>query len=63
MLSALTGVPYSTEEFLKVGERIWNLERLWNLEAGFTAKDDTLPQRLLKEPIQTGPSRGKVNRI
>jgi aldehyde:ferredoxin oxidoreductase len=63
MLSALTGVLYSTEEFLKVGERIWNLERLWNLKAGFTAKDDTLPQRLLKEPIQSGPSKGKVNRL
>lgn len=61
MLSALTGVPYSTDEFMKAGERIWNMERLWNLKIGLSAKDDTLPERLLKDPIPAGPSKGKVN--
>jgi aldehyde:ferredoxin oxidoreductase len=45
MLSSATGVDYSIEEFLKCGERIWNLERLFNIRAGFTRKDDTLPER------------------
>ncbi len=45
MLSAVTGVDYTTEEFLKCGERIWNLERLFNIKAGFTRKDDSLPER------------------
>ncbi|MCZ7395128.1 MAG: aldehyde ferredoxin oxidoreductase family protein [Candidatus Methanoperedens sp.] len=45
MLSAATGMDYSTEEFRKVGERIWNLERLFNIGAGFSRKDDTLPER------------------
>jgi aldehyde:ferredoxin oxidoreductase len=45
MLSAATGMDYSVEEFLKCGERIWNLERLFNIRAGFTRKDDTLPER------------------
>ncbi len=48
------------DELMKIGERIWNLERLFNLKAGFTGKDDTLPQRLLKEPISSGPAKGKV---
>jgi aldehyde:ferredoxin oxidoreductase len=48
---------------MKAGERVWNLERLWNLKAGFTARDDTLPERLLKDPIITGPSKGSVNRL
>lgn len=60
ILRAVTGIPYSDEELLKAGERIWNMERLWNLRAGFTKKDDTLPPRLLKEPIVTGPSKGEV---
>ena len=34
MLSTITGVPYTTEAFMKAGERIWNLERLWNLKTG-----------------------------
>jgi aldehyde:ferredoxin oxidoreductase len=63
MLSALTGVPYPVDEFMKTGERIWNLERLWNLKAGFSAEDDTLPERLLKDPIKTGPSKGGLNRL
>jgi aldehyde:ferredoxin oxidoreductase len=63
MLTALTGVAYPTEEFLRAGERIWNLERLFNLKAGLTTKDDTLPERLLKEPMPTGAAKGQVNRL
>jgi aldehyde:ferredoxin oxidoreductase len=63
MLTTLTGVSYPAEEFLKAGERVWNLEKLWNLKAGFTAGDDTLPERLLKDPVPTGPARGSVNRL
>ncbi|VVB92274.1 Tungsten-containing aldehyde ferredoxin oxidoreductase [uncultured archaeon] len=48
MLTAATGVDYSTEEFRKCGERIWNLERLFNIEAGFSRKDDTLPERFFE---------------
>ena len=45
---------------MKAGERIFNLERLFNLGAGFTRKDDTLPERFLKEPLPEGPAKGKV---
>ena len=62
-LAAATGIPYTMEELLKVGERIWNLERVWNQRAGFTAKDDTLPKRILSEPIPAGPTKGQVNRL
>ena len=61
MLSALTGVEYSLDEFLKIGERIWNQERLWNLGQGYTTADDTLPDRLLNDPIKTGPAKGEVS--
>jgi aldehyde:ferredoxin oxidoreductase len=63
MLTALTGITYSTDDYLKAGERIWNLERIFNLKAGFTAKDDTLPERLLKEPIRSGPAKGEVSHV
>ena len=63
LLSACTGIAYSTEDFMKTGERIWNLERLWNLKAGFTNADDTLPERVLKEPILTGPSKGDISHL
>ncbi|WZL72487.1 aldehyde ferredoxin oxidoreductase family protein [Clostridiaceae bacterium 35-E11] len=60
MLKTALGWDCSDEEILKIGERIWNLERKFNLEAGFTKDDDTLPKRLLKEPLPSGPAKGKV---
>ncbi len=48
LLSAATGLYYPTEEFLKCGERIWNLERLFNNSAGFSRKDDSLPARFFE---------------
>ena len=56
--AAATGVAFTREDFLRVGERTWNLERLWNLRAGLTGADDTLPTRLLKEAHKAGPSAG-----
>ncbi|KCZ73353.1 aldehyde:ferredoxin oxidoreductase [Candidatus Methanoperedens nitroreducens] len=50
---------YSSEEFLATGERIFALERLFNKREGFGRKDDTLPQRLLKEPMPEGAPKGK----
>lgn len=55
-----TGLDISDEEYLLAGERIWNLERLFNIKAGFTKKDDTLPPRLLHEPMKDGPHKGRV---
>ncbi|MBP1926178.1 aldehyde:ferredoxin oxidoreductase [Sedimentibacter acidaminivorans] len=60
MLRSTIGVDMTDEEVLMAGERIWNLERLFNLEAGFTRNDDTLPPRLLLEPLTSGPAKGRV---
>ena len=53
----------SDEEYLLAGERIWNMERLFNLAAGFSAKDDRLPKRLLEEPMKGGPRKGQVHQL
>lgn len=62
-LSAATGVTYTMDDLMKIGERIWNLERLWNERSGMTGKEDTLPKRILEEPIPSGPAKGQVNRL
>jgi aldehyde:ferredoxin oxidoreductase len=62
-LVAATGVPYTMETLTRAGERIWNLERLWNERAGLGKGSDTLPKRLLEEPIPSGPAKGMVNRL
>ena len=58
ILTAVTGIPYTADDLMKVGERVWNLERLYNLREGFSKEDDTLPDRLLNEPVADGPSKG-----
>jgi aldehyde:ferredoxin oxidoreductase len=62
-LQAAIGEQFTTEELEKIGERVWNMEREFNNAAGFTAKDDSLPKRLLTEPAKTGPAKGKVNML
>tara|TARA_R110000787_G_scaffold285461_3_gene401171 strand:- start:52261 stop:54039 length:1779 start_codon:yes stop_codon:yes gene_type:complete len=54
---------WSVDRLLEVGERIWNLERNFNNAAGFTAKDDNLPARLLKDAAKTGPAEGLTNHL
>ena len=59
-VAAATGVPFTLDRAIEIGERTWNLERLWNLRAGLTKADDNLPKRLLSEPFKKGPSAGVV---
>lgn len=63
LLNNATGFNYSEEEMMQAGERVWNIERLFNLKAGITHLDDTLPKKMLEEPIKTGPNAGKVHQL
>ncbi|MBP6898674.1 MAG: aldehyde ferredoxin oxidoreductase family protein [Burkholderiaceae bacterium] len=62
-VAAACGDEFTLENMAKIGERIWNMERDFNNRAGFTAKDDTLPPRLLNEPAKTGPAKGLVSKL
>ena len=48
LLHSGVGMEVSPAELLKTGERIWNQERIYNLRAGFTRKNDALPERLFE---------------
>jgi aldehyde:ferredoxin oxidoreductase len=54
---------WSVDKLLEVGERIWNLERNFNNAAGFSAADDKLPERLVKDAAKTGPAKGLTNQL
>ena len=58
LMEAVTGISYSPDDILTVGERINNLARAFNVREGFTRADDTLPERLMNEPIPGGASKG-----
>lgn len=59
LVNAASGLSLSPEEVQRVGERVNNLARLFNAREGFGRADDTLPRRLLEEPIEAGASAGQ----
>lgn len=58
LLNLTTGADYSEEEVMRAAERVYNLERMFILKAGSTV--DTLPPRMLNEPLPDGPAKGRV---
>jgi aldehyde:ferredoxin oxidoreductase len=59
-LSAITGREWTIQEFIKAGERIFNLEKMFNYREGFRREDDSLPARFFEEPLTIGPKKGAV---
>jgi aldehyde:ferredoxin oxidoreductase len=60
LMEAVTGLVYTPQEVARVGERINNLAKAFNVREGFTRDDDTLPRRLMTEPLKTGASKGHL---
>lgn len=58
--SAMVGVPFTADDVLTTGERIYNLERYYNNLAGFREGSDYLPERFLKEPSTLLASKGHI---
>lgn len=61
LYTSITGIETSDEDIKHAGERISNLERLINFRIGMNRKDDTLPWKVMHEPIpDEGPTKGAV---
>lgn len=61
VIQSVTGWNYTLHEFMLLGERRINMMRIFNEREGFDSKDDILPARLLKDPLEDdGPRKGAV---
>ena len=60
VIAPLTGMSeWADLKYVKqAGARISHLRRAYNHRLGITRKEETLPKRLLKEPMPTGPAKG-----
>ncbi|NTV42321.1 MAG: hypothetical protein HGA63_03380, partial [Syntrophobacteraceae bacterium] len=58
LIAHATGWDFGVPEFRKAGERIYNLARAYCVREGVTRESDTLPQRLMSEPLPEGPAQG-----
>ena len=57
-LNLITGWDVQPDELKRAGERINNLKKLFNIREGWTRADDTLPGRVLTEPLPDGVAAG-----
>ena len=58
-INLATGWDLSVDEVERIGERVYNLERLINVSRGVADREaDTLPRRVMQEPIPDGPAQG-----
>ncbi len=63
-LSAVTGWDITPEEFMTIGERIWNAERVFNILSFGDGKEyDTLPERFTKTAMPAGPVAGHTAKL
>ena len=58
VIEAITGLKFSEDELLKIGERIHNMKGNFNAREGVLRKDWLLPPRILEDPIPDGVSKG-----
>jgi aldehyde:ferredoxin oxidoreductase len=58
VIEAITGMKFTEDELLGIGERIHNMKGHFNHREGVTRKDWLLPTRVLEDPIPAGPSEG-----
>lgn len=59
---AVTGWETSVFELSRIGERAINLTRIFNVREGFTAQDDTLPERVYQPHTSGSLSKTAINR-
>jgi len=60
LISAATGWNFGVDDFRRCGERIYNLMRAFCVREGITREADSLPKRLMEDPLPDGPAKGMV---
>ncbi|MBW2031237.1 MAG: aldehyde:ferredoxin oxidoreductase, partial [Deltaproteobacteria bacterium] len=58
LVGAVTGLEFTPDDVMRVGERVNNLARAFNVREGFSREDDTLPERIMTEPLKGGAAKG-----
>jgi aldehyde:ferredoxin oxidoreductase len=58
LLRAVTGLDFDADELRGVARRVVELRKTFNIREGWKPSDDTLPERILREPISEGPVAG-----
>ncbi len=60
LLVYATGWDLTLEEYITCGERNYNLARAFSIREGAHREDDLLPERLMQDPLPSGPAKDLV---
>ena len=60
IVSSLLERTVTEQDLTQVGERVVNLARQFNVREGFSKDNDTLPERIFKETLKTGATKGQL---
>jgi len=60
LISSVTGMDLTVEKVKKIASRTMNVERAFNAREGLNEKDDVLPERLMTEPLPSGPNKNQI---
>jgi aldehyde:ferredoxin oxidoreductase len=60
LLRHVTGWDVDGVALRRAGERVNTLKKLFNVREGWRREDDTLPPRILDEPLAAGPGAGET---
>jgi aldehyde:ferredoxin oxidoreductase len=59
LMTLVTGKEWTAQDMADVGTRVLNIARAFNQREGFSAKDDTIPRRIVNEALSTGAAAGQ----
>jgi aldehyde:ferredoxin oxidoreductase len=63
LASVFSGIGFTAEALMTIGERIVNMEKQFNLRCGAGRASDTLPAKFTQERIAKGPAKGARLRL
>jgi aldehyde:ferredoxin oxidoreductase len=59
LLTLVTGRQWTPDDMAVVGRRVINIARAWNQREGFSRAEDTVPKRVIKDALSSGPAAGQ----
>ncbi|MDD6310780.1 MAG: aldehyde ferredoxin oxidoreductase family protein [Firmicutes bacterium] len=60
LLTIITGKEWTEDDMAAVGRRVINIARAFNQREGFNRQQDTVPKRVIRDALKTGPAAGQV---
>ena len=59
-MTMVTGKEWTEDDMARVGRNVINIARAFNQREGFNRTHDTVPKRVVRDALSSGPAAGQV---